>query len=88
MQDEQHKQVRANERGSALVYILIAIALLAALTISFMNPSSNQTTTGIKISITRAQRVVMAAHEGNNAAIAARISQYALLNGRADEFDL
>jgi len=34
---------RSNEAGSALVYILIAIALLAALTISFMNPSSNQT---------------------------------------------
>ncbi len=33
-----------DERGSALVYILIAIALLAALTVSFMNPSSNQTT--------------------------------------------
>lgn len=32
-----------NERGSALVYILIAIALLAALTISFMEPSSQQT---------------------------------------------
>jgi hypothetical protein len=31
-----------NERGSALVYILIAIALLAALTISFMQPSSQQ----------------------------------------------
>ncbi len=31
------------ERGSALVYILIAIALLAALTISFMEPSSQQT---------------------------------------------
>lgn len=30
------------ERGSALVYILIAIALLAALTISFMEPSSQQ----------------------------------------------
>lgn len=35
---------RVKEEGSALVYILIAIALLAALTISFMNPSSNQTT--------------------------------------------
>lgn len=32
------------EAGSALVYILIAIALLAALTMAFMNPSSNQTT--------------------------------------------
>lgn len=32
-----------NERGSALVYILIAIALLAALTVSFMDNSSNQT---------------------------------------------
>ncbi len=31
------------ERGSALVYILIAIALLAALTITFMQPSSQQT---------------------------------------------
>lgn len=34
---------RAGERGSALVYILIAIALLAALTITFMEPSSQQT---------------------------------------------
>ena len=32
-----------NERGSALVYILIAIALLAALTFTFMQPSSQQT---------------------------------------------
>ncbi len=32
------------QSGSALVYILIAIALLAALTMAFMNPSSNQTT--------------------------------------------
>ncbi len=31
------------ERGSALVYILIAIALLAALTVTFMEPSSQQT---------------------------------------------
>ena len=31
------------ESGSALVYILIAIALLAALTVSFMEPSSQQT---------------------------------------------
>lgn len=34
---------RTNERGSALVYILIAIALLAALTVSFMEPASQQT---------------------------------------------
>ena len=30
------------ERGSALIYILVAIALLAALTVSFMEPSSQQ----------------------------------------------
>lgn len=35
---------RAAEQGSALVYILIAIALLAALTVTFMEPSSQQTT--------------------------------------------
>src|SRR5688572_8224892 len=35
---------RHAERGSALVYILIAIALLAALTVTFMEPSSEQTT--------------------------------------------
>ena len=34
---------RASEKGSALIYILIAIALLAALTFSFMEPSSQQT---------------------------------------------
>ena len=34
---------RQGERGSALIYILIAIALLALLTVSFMEPSSNQT---------------------------------------------
>lgn len=34
---------RKSERGSALIYILIAIALLAALTITFMEPSSQQT---------------------------------------------
>lgn len=32
-----------DQRGSALIYILIAIALLGALTISFMEPSSQQT---------------------------------------------
>lgn len=35
---------RAREQGSALVYILIAIALLAALTFTFMEPSSQQAT--------------------------------------------
>lgn len=34
---------RASEKGSALIYILIAIALLAALTFTFMEPSSQQT---------------------------------------------
>ncbi len=37
------KDRRASETGSALVYILIAIALLAALTFSFMQPASQQT---------------------------------------------
>lgn len=32
-------------RGSALIYILIAIALLAALTVAFMQPASQQTQT-------------------------------------------
>lgn len=34
----------SRQRGSALVYILIAIALLGLLTMSFMEPSSQQTT--------------------------------------------
>ncbi len=34
---------RNGERGSALIYILIAIALLGALTVTFMEPSSQQT---------------------------------------------
>lgn len=34
---------KSNQSGSALVYILIAIALLAALTATFMNSSSQQT---------------------------------------------
>lgn len=38
-----YKNKRAPENGSALVYILIAIALLAALTFTFMEPSSQQT---------------------------------------------
>lgn len=40
----EHQNKYSNQRGSALVYILIAIALLAALTSSFMKPSSQQTT--------------------------------------------
>lgn len=40
---QKKAEVRKGERGSALVYILIAIALLAALTVSFMEPSSQQT---------------------------------------------
>lgn len=36
-------KVSNQECGSALVYILIAIALLAALTVTFMEPSSQQT---------------------------------------------
>lgn len=32
-----------NNKGSALIYILIAVALLAALTVSLMEPSSQQT---------------------------------------------
>lgn len=37
------KRAIRQQSGSALVYILIAIALLAALTVSFMEPSSQQT---------------------------------------------
>lgn len=40
-----HTRFRTAEKGSALIYILIAIALLAALTITFMEPSSQQTST-------------------------------------------
>lgn len=43
-QQSRRARDRDCESGSALVYILIAIALLAALTMAFMNPSSNQTT--------------------------------------------
>jgi len=39
----QRASANHGETGSALVYILIAIALLAALTVSFMEPSSQQT---------------------------------------------
>ncbi len=38
------KRRHNRERGSALIYILIAIALLAALTVAFMEPSSQQGT--------------------------------------------
>jgi hypothetical protein len=39
-----HKQGKGrSEQGSALIYILIAIALLALLTVTFMEPSSQQT---------------------------------------------
>ena len=41
---QMNNDKRAFETGSALVYILIAIALLAALTASFMRPSNQQTT--------------------------------------------
>jgi hypothetical protein len=37
------KTFRQNEAGSALVYILIAIALMGLLTMTFMEPSSQQT---------------------------------------------
>jgi len=44
MMISKHKKRAPNPKnGSALVYILIAIALLAALTVSFMEPSSQQT---------------------------------------------
>lgn len=36
-------QLNPKENGSALIYILIAIALLAAITFTFMEPSSQQT---------------------------------------------
>jgi type II secretory pathway component PulK len=32
----------SSSRGSALIYVLIAVALLAALTVSMMEPSSQQ----------------------------------------------
>jgi hypothetical protein len=38
----QEEKDNCHEQGSALVYILIAIALLAALTFTFMQPSSQQ----------------------------------------------
>lgn len=40
---KSEQRERKSESGSALVYILIAIALLAALTVTFMEPSSQQT---------------------------------------------
>jgi type II secretory pathway pseudopilin PulG len=42
---------KRRERGSALVYILIAIALLAALTATFMDSSSQQTTSQNKFNL-------------------------------------
>ena len=39
----RQKAVRQTQKGSALVYILIAIALLASLTVTFMGSSSQQT---------------------------------------------
>ncbi len=42
-EDSRHANKRTGESGSALVYILIAIALLALLTVVFMEPSSQQT---------------------------------------------
>ena len=41
--DKQTKYIMRNNSGSALIYILIAVALLAALTVSLMEPSSQQT---------------------------------------------
>lgn len=40
---QNHMTYNNAQNGSALVYILIAIALLAALTVSFMQPSGQQT---------------------------------------------
>ena len=39
----QHQSENTSQRGSALIYILIAVALLAALTVAFMEPPSQQT---------------------------------------------
>ncbi|MFN3826849.1 MAG: hypothetical protein ACK4NR_04410 [Micavibrio sp.] len=39
---QTRKSKNVQESGSALIYILIAIALLAALTVAFMEPSSQQ----------------------------------------------
>lgn len=67
-----------NEQGSALVYILIAIALLAALTVTFMEPSSQQTTSQStfrtasqikgQVDIIRSaiQECVLSYHKGDN----------------------
>ncbi len=43
MNDIKNTVARSEEQGSALIYILVAIALLAALTIAFMGSSSQQT---------------------------------------------
>jgi len=41
--DQKNIEINNNQNGSALIYILVAIALLAALTASFMDSSSQQT---------------------------------------------
>lgn len=43
VEDRSSDRALSGQTGSALVYILIAIALLAALTVTFMEPSSQQT---------------------------------------------
>lgn len=43
MYDRLSNRKQAGARGSALLYVLIAIALVAALTVSLMEPSSQQT---------------------------------------------
>ena len=40
---QKKSEAYSSQKGSALIYILVAIALLAALTASFMRPSSQQT---------------------------------------------
>ncbi len=68
------------ESGSALVYILIAIALLAALTASFMQPSSQQTTS---------QNIVktVADLRSQSEYIRSAIQECVLLYSNGDQFD-
>lgn len=49
--EQRQSQKTVGEQGSALVYILIAIALLAVLTATFMGSSSDQTTSQKTINI-------------------------------------